>query len=54
MFLTEDGATWVGRIGDNQTGCPLVDQALHVLQVDLPGLVWLQMEDACQDGWTQL
>lgn len=36
VFPAEDGPAWVGRVGDNQTGCPLIDEALHVLQVDLP------------------
>ena len=36
MFLVEDGATWVGGISDNHAGSSLIDQALQVLQVNLP------------------
>lgn len=44
VCLAEDGATRVGWIGYNQTGCPLIDQAFHVLQVNLPTLFWLHMK----------
>lgn len=31
VFLSEDRATWVGWIGDNQTGSPLVNKTLQML-----------------------
>lgn len=45
VFFGKDRATGVGRIGNNKAGCPLVDQALQVLKVNLPRLLWLQIND---------
>lgn len=49
VFLGEDRATRIGWIGDDYTGSPLVDQALHVLQVNLPRLLRLQIKYGRQD-----
>lgn len=46
VLLGEDGAARVGWVGDDQAGSPLVNQALQMLQVDLPGLLGLQ-EQTC-------
>lgn len=45
VFFGEDRAAGVGGIGNDEAGCPLVDQALQVLEVDLPRPVWLQIND---------
>lgn len=42
VLLGEDGAARVGRVGDNQAGCPLVNQTLQMLEVDLPRLLRLR------------
>lgn len=45
MFLAEDGAARVGGIGYNQTGSPLINHAFQMLQINLPGLLRLQIKE---------
>lgn len=42
MFLTEHRTAGIGRVGNDQTGSPLIDQALQVFQVNLPRLLRLK------------
>lgn len=42
VFFGKDRSTGVGRVGNNQTGCPLINQALQVLEVNCPRFLWLQ------------
>lgn len=41
MLLVVDGATGVGRVGEDQAGGLLVNKTLQVLQVHFPGLLGL-------------
>jgi len=42
MLLAVDGATGVGRVGEDQAGGLLVNKTLQVLQVHFPGLLGLR------------
>lgn len=45
VFFGKDRAAGVGGIGNYKAGGPLVNQALQVLKVNLPRLLWLQIND---------
>jgi len=45
VFLAEDGAARVGRVGHDETRRPLVYQTLQVLEVGLPRPLWLQARE---------